>query len=75
MNVNLARDMISKVYPGERWLKRVQLMKPNQVMAIYYSFLRAGKFDISNKKEPTGPIEVQMTIWDLYSERRKNNEH
>ena len=44
MPVEEMRREISLVYPGPKWQKRVRGMHPNQVIAIYRSFQRNGKF-------------------------------
>lgn len=69
MNVEYMRSQISKVYDGPRWKARVNLMPDNQVIAIYYSFLRTGKFDKKEvKKLMSKPEEIQISIWDILKE-------
>jgi hypothetical protein len=44
------REAITKVYPAERWQKKVAKMDDDQVMAIYFKFDALGKFE--NHKKP-----------------------
>lgn len=44
MPVEKMRSEIMLVYPGDKWKHRVKHMHPNQVIAIYRSFQRNGKF-------------------------------
>jgi hypothetical protein len=43
MSVELMREAIKKVYPGEKWQKRVSKMKDAQVIAIYNKMLNNNK--------------------------------
>jgi hypothetical protein len=43
MSVVQMRESIKKVYPGEKWNKRVSKMSDNQVIAIYNKFLCGDK--------------------------------
>lgn len=43
MSVELMREAIKKVYPGETWSKKVKNMKDAQVLAIYTRMLYDGK--------------------------------
>lgn len=45
MTVSNMRKAITNVYPGEKWKKKVERMSDSQVMAIYYSFEKSGKFE------------------------------
>ena len=40
MSVADMRAAIAKVYPGKSWKNKVARMADQQVMAIYFSFLR-----------------------------------
>ena len=61
---------------GPGWKTRVMAMSGEQAMAIYYDF--------KNRQPKKGPVkksstkkqwmEQQITIWDLFQER-KENEH
>lgn len=37
------REALKKVYPSPKWAKRVNLMSPKQVTAIYMSLKRQNK--------------------------------
>ena len=68
MTVDQMRSMISKVYPNDDWYRRVKFMPEVQVMAVYYSFLRNGKFDKSvpiPKKEDDKEEWEQMHLSDF----------
>lgn len=41
MSTELMREAIKKVYPGEKWKKKVEKMSDNQVIAIYYKMLNS----------------------------------
>lgn len=45
MSVDQMREAITKVYPAERWQKKVAKMSEEQVMAIYFKFAQSGKLD------------------------------
>lgn len=45
MSVDQMREVITKVYPAERWQKKVAKMSEEQVMAIYFKFAQSGKLD------------------------------
>ena len=45
MSVDQMREAITKVYPAERWQKKVAKMDDDQVMAIYFKFAQSGKLD------------------------------
>lgn len=55
MPVEQMRAAILAVYPGKKWQKKVSKMYDDQVIAIYNSFLRTGKFD--QKEEPRKPTK------------------
>ena len=63
--VQMRRKIIS-VYPDSmRWSNRVMNMPDKQVLAIYYSFLKTGRFDELKKKKESGePTYTQLTIFD-----------
>lgn len=65
------RYAISKVYPGKSWQYKVSRMPDYQVIAIYYSFLRSGKFDqpAKKKKEEEVYYPVQLTFDDILQRR------
>jgi hypothetical protein len=39
------RIEITRVYPGEKWKKKVMRMTDNQVIAIYFGFLKNKKIE------------------------------
>jgi hypothetical protein len=43
MSIQQMRKAIEKVYPGEKWSKRVSRMSDYQVIAIYNKFLEQKK--------------------------------
>ena len=45
MSVDQMREAITKVYPAERWQKKVAKMDDVQVMAIYFKFVQSGKLE------------------------------
>ena len=45
MSVDQMREAITKVYPAERWQKKVAKMDDVQVMAIYFKFAQCGKLE------------------------------
>lgn len=49
MHVNNMRELVTDVYKGEGWKKKVDKMSDEQVIAIYYKFLKQGKFEESAK--------------------------
>ena len=73
MRIEEMRSYISNAYPGEKWKARCACMKKNQVIAIYYSLIKAdrttpkgaflyGGQKVKNTQKTEG---VQMTIFDL----------
>ena len=59
------RLAISEVYPGIGWKVRCSKMPANQVVAIYNSFMRSGRFEKSKPKpDKDGFIYKQMTMFD-----------
>jgi len=49
MPIDQMRAAIAEVYSGNKWKRKVEKMYDDQVIAVYNSFLRSGKFD---QKEP-----------------------
>ena len=43
MSVDQMRSAVIKVYTSEKWRQRVKEMPENQIIALYYKFLNAGK--------------------------------
>lgn len=60
MSIDQMRAKVKAVYDNDNWKNKVNAMGENQVVAIYYSFLRKGKFD----PKPTVERDGQMTIFD-----------
>ena len=58
MPIAQMRNEIALVYPGERWQNRVSRMPENQVVAIYRSFQRTGRFD--GKKTRSGKVTGEL---------------
>lgn len=73
MTVAAMRKELCKVYDTDRWFNRVVKMPDNQVTAIYYSFLKRGKFNNPSsfkKRKSTRTAEKyhQMTIFEYLME-------
>ena len=51
MYIEYMRKSISKIYPGEKWKHKVSSMSDYQVMAIYDSFYKSGKFEEYDRLE------------------------
>ena len=60
VSVDDMRYLIARVYPSDNWKKRVRRMSDNQVCAIYFSFLKQGKFEKKKK-----PVSLPPDGWDL----------
>ena len=43
MTVSDMRELISSVYAGQKWKDRVRNMSEDQVIAIYWQFVKKGK--------------------------------
>lgn len=43
IQISKMREKISEVYSSDNWQKRVRSMPNDQVIAIYYKFLKKGK--------------------------------
>lgn len=65
MNVSEMRNYILKMYPGPKWTEKVNGMRDDQVMAVYYSMKKKGQKPISDK-----PDIRQATIYDYDEEGR-----
>lgn len=59
MTVEQMRKHVMLVYDNITWKRRVEKMRDNQVMALYFTFLEQGKLHSKNK-----PIRHQMTLED-----------
>ena len=62
MLVEKMKKEISVVYPNQTWEIKVKNMNPSQVLAIYYSFLKQGKFDADKVKRSKGPKYEQLAF-------------
>lgn len=62
MSIEQMRTSISNVYDSLRWKNRVKRMADNQVVAIYHSFERGGKF---NQKSLSRESFHQMNLFEL----------
>ena len=51
LSIEYMRKSISKIYPGEKWKRKVSSMPDYQVMAIYDSFYKSGKFEEYDRLE------------------------
>lgn len=63
LSIESKRQLISQVYDGMKWKQRCAKMPPNQVYAVYASFVRQGKFD-TKKPSKSNDIYQQMTMFD-----------
>lgn len=70
MSVEEMREAIKKVYDGNAWKCRCELMPAYQVIAIYYSFRDKGKF--KKKKKVKEETFEQLTIFDILKEENKH---
>lgn len=57
MTIQQMREKISKVYSAKTWPDRVSRMPDHQVVGVYYSFLKRGKFE--KKKEEFHQITLE----------------
>ena len=66
MNVEEMRAIIRDAYPGRSWKARCNLMKPQQVIAIYHSIVERDKpsFKPNRGKNQFDP-GYQFTIFDF----------
>ena len=67
LGIDAMRNEIEKVYPGDRWKRKVAFMDDNQVIAVYYKFLNDGKF--AAKPVCKNPKAHQMTFDEYLAER------
>ena len=66
MDIEKMKAAIIEVYPNNTWKHRVLYqMSDAQIVAVYYSFQRTGRFDKSKSKKTKGPKPVQISIFDL----------
>lgn len=43
LQISQMREKIREVYSGDGWAKRVRNMSNDQIIALYYKFLKKGK--------------------------------
>lgn len=43
MTNNQMRDVVSKVYEGQKWKTKVAAMPDSQIIAVYYRFMKEKK--------------------------------
>ena len=70
MRVIDMKEALFHVYNTESWKNKVEDMPDDQVIAIYYNFLKRGKFSPAPKKEePVCTVETyeQLSFLDLIS--------
>lgn len=68
VTVDYMRSAISDVYPSREWRERVDRMPNDQIIAIYYDFLKYGRFEKGPAKKPAPKTDVkyeQLTIFDF----------
>lgn len=74
ITVNEMRAVIANAYPGEGWKYRVNnLMKDNQVIAVYQAYLR--REERKKQKEKEEGKWIQMTIADWQKEINNDTNH
>lgn len=62
MDIYDMRAAIVSVYPNATWKHRVSRMGDDQIVAIYYKFLKDGKFDKKPKKDT---VKGQLSVFDF----------
>lgn len=65
MNVELMRSEISNVYTGKGWKNKVGKMSTVQVIAVYHSFVKNGRFRTQKKKQEGMVKYKQLSFDDL----------
>lgn len=60
MNISKMRDAIRNAYPTKSWSERVDKMGSNQIVAIYYNFLRGGKFGQPSLRRGNGYHQITI---------------
>lgn len=68
MDVRQMRDYISNAYPGDKWKARCRVMRPGQVMAIYYSMMEGKEREAKARQVKPDKAGIQLTIFDLFKE-------
>lgn len=73
MTVEQMRAEITKVYPtSDTWSRKVDRMYDDQVIAIYYKFLKEGRFNTVEKKfrieKNKKPAFKQLNMFDMLKE-------
>lgn len=75
MNVSEMRNRIAAVYDGPSWKAKVSRMPEDQVIAIYHSFLKKGKFN-AVKRPNDGYNYHQYTIFEYANiDKQKENKN
>lgn len=67
MGIEYMRNMILDVYHSDTWKNKVKNMTNNQVIAIYNSFLKKGKF--KGKKNDNKQEYKQITIFEYMAQK------
>lgn len=68
MNIEEMRAIISDAYPGRSWKARCNIMRPQQVIAIYHSIMkyRNAKPEVkTNRGKRQSDPGYQFTIFDF----------
>lgn len=65
MTLEQMRSKIASVYNSPKWIARVSTMPENQIVAIYYSFERSGKFEKKPTLRKKSNSGRQLTIFDF----------
>ena len=69
MTVENMKTEISHVYDTRSWQKKVDEMYDDQVIAIYYKFLKEGKLNKVLRKEKSQPhtVPIKFEQLDIFS--------
>ena len=59
MPIENMRDMVKSAYPGSTWSQRVDHMKDNQIVKLYYTFRDQGKFEFDKSRQVKGQMKIK----------------
>ncbi len=75
MKLEDMRAALKTVYSGPSWIAQVDAYPPNQVMAVYKSFLSRNMFEKAKQARKMKEQGQQISIWEyLMREELKQNE-
>ena len=64
MTISQMRTQVANAYDSFRWRDKVARMSDGQVTAIYFSFLKNGKFEKKKTTKIPGEKIHQMTLFE-----------